>query len=159
MHSEAFYFVKACVPERPGAVLEIGSRNINGGVRRLFRNATEYVGLDICDGDEVDVVENAATYDPERLFDTVVSCEVLEHTPEWREIVANAGKLLRPGGTFILTCAGPGRRPHGAEGGAVGDEHYENISVEMLEAETSKWGVGTVRQVGGDTQAFVVKNM
>lgn len=159
MHSEAYYFVKACRPESPGAVLEIGSRNINGEVRQLFGAATKYVGLDIVDGPGVDVVADASTFDPGRRFNTVVCCEVLEHAPVWREIIANIGRLLLPGGSMILTCAGPGRKPHGAEGGGVGDEYYENISVEMLQAETLKWGVGIVRQAGEDTQAFIVKDM
>jgi SAM-dependent methyltransferase len=158
MHAEAYYFVKSRVPERRVSVLEIGSRNVNGEVRHLF-DSSRYVGLDIEPGPGVDVVADASVYETDDRFDVIVCCEVLEHTPVWAQIVARCGDLLRPAGHLILTCAGPGRAPHGAGGGGVGDEHYANISVEELEAETSKWGDGFVRQVGADTQAFIVKRV
>jgi 2-polyprenyl-3-methyl-5-hydroxy-6-metoxy-1,4-benzoquinol methylase len=37
-------------------------------------------------------------------FDVVLMCEILEHLEEPQAIVANALDLLKPGGTFILTC-------------------------------------------------------
>lgn len=157
MHPEAFAFVQKNIPARPGFVLEIGSRNINGSVRQLFAAAVSYVGLDLVDGDGVDVVADASTWQTSRTFNTIVCCEVLEHTDVWREIIAKCGELLDAGGSLILTCAGPGRKPHGAHGGPVGSEFYENISVEMLEAETSKWGDGVICQAGDDTQALIVK--
>jgi SAM-dependent methyltransferase len=36
-------------------------------------------------------------------FDTVISTEVLEHTPEPAALVAEMARVLRPGGTLILT--------------------------------------------------------
>ncbi len=155
MHAEAFQWVAFHAPQRDADVLEIGSYNVNGEVRHLFTGS--YLGLDIKPGAGVDVVADAATYRPGRIFDVVVCCEVLEHTESWRDIVATCGGALRPGGVLILTCAGTGRAPHGADGGTVGDEYYDNISVADLEDETWKWGDGIVRRHGHDTQAYVVK--
>lgn len=143
----------------PVSVLEVGSLDVNGGVRDLFPNADPYVGLNDVAGPGVDVVADAATWEPTRAFDVVVSTEVLEHAERWRDIVAMCGRALRPGGVLILTCAGPGRGEHGQHGAPLPapDEWYRNVSVGELEAETSRWGDGVIRQVGADTQAFVVK--
>lgn len=110
--------------------LEIGSRNVNGGVCDLF---ADHVGLDIAPGDGVDIVVDAATWTPDRTYDCVVSCETFEHTPEWPAILATAAKALR--GVLILTMAGPGREPHSAvDGGRVrAGEFYENITPERLQ--------------------------
>lgn len=155
MHPEAFQWVEMHAPQHRVDVLEVGSYNVNGEVRQLFTG--HYLGIDLHPGPGVDVAVDAAEFDPPRLFDVVVSTEVLEHTPRWREIVAMCGVALRPGGALILTCAGPGRAPHGAHGDGVGSEWYDNVSAPDLEAETSKWGDGIVRRQGHDTQAYVIK--
>lgn len=154
MHPEAFQWVELHAPQAESSVLEVGSFDVNGGVRQLFRGP--YLGIDMKAGPGVDVVVDAAEFRPTPV-DIVVCCEVLEHAERWRDIVAMCGRALKPGGKLILTCAGPGRAPHGADGGPVGDEWYENVSVAELEAETSKWGDGIVRRQGHDTQAYVVK--
>lgn len=155
MHPEAYQWVAQHAPQHPVRVVEFGSRDINGGVRHLF--AGSYLGIDIEAGPGVDVVADAARLDLGGGYDVVVCCEVLEHTPAWREIVASAGRALRAGGVLILTCAGPGRAPHGAEGGPVGGEYYANVTVVELEAETARWGDGIVRTQGADTQAYIVR--
>jgi len=136
MHPEAFAYVEARRSDEKLAVLEIGGRWINGGVRYLFPNADPYVSLDIVEGPQVDIVANAATWVPDRAYDLVVCTEVFEHTPEWPAILATIAAALRPGGRLILTMAGPQRSPHGAGGGGWdGVEHYANVSADELEAE------------------------
>lgn len=141
MHPEARAFVAAHAP-RPGldelgSVLEIGGQVMNGTIRDLFDGA-DYLSLDIVDGPGVDIVADAATWrplDPDRRFDVVVCCEVLEHTPDWRAIIQTAHDVLAPRGRLILTCAGPGRPPHSGRGPwALEDgEWYRNIAPEELE--------------------------
>src|SRR5690606_20140172 len=58
----------------------------------------------------------AATWQPDNLVDLVICSEVAEHTPVWALIVANASTMLKPGGMFVFTAAGPGREPHGQTG-------------------------------------------
>jgi 2-polyprenyl-3-methyl-5-hydroxy-6-metoxy-1,4-benzoquinol methylase len=41
---------------------------------------------------------------PGASFDTVVSCETVEHVPEPRRAIAELARVLRPGGTLVLTC-------------------------------------------------------
>lgn len=130
-------------------VLEIGSRDINGSPRECFtasRHPIRYTGLDIAPGPGVDVVADGATWDGLVRFDLVICAEVLEHASNWRGIIANASKLLSPGGEFIGTAAGEGRQPHSAVDGEhltvwnnastvflpVGSEFYENITYHPL---------------------------
>ena len=41
---------------------------------------------------------------PDRSFDVVVSCETIEHVPDPRQAVGELARVLRPGGTLVLTC-------------------------------------------------------
>ena len=135
MHPEAYQWVQKWATDADVTVLDIGGRNINGSTRDLFPNAT-YTALDIRPGDGVDVVANAAEWDPDaRQWDVVVCTEVFEHTEEWPQICATAFKALRPGGRFIATMAGPGRPEHSAvDGGPYlhPGEHYGNVDPAAL---------------------------
>ena len=59
--------------------------------------AREYVGLDWRPGPGVDVVSLVHEYKPGRHFDTVISTEMLEHDPHWRESVQRMIELVKPG--------------------------------------------------------------
>jgi SAM-dependent methyltransferase len=117
-HSEQLKFVagvKAAFPEffRSTKTLEIGSLDINGSIRQFFEGG-DYVGLDVAQGPGVDVVCQGQDYDGLTAgFDTVISCEVLEHNPHWRETLTNMLWLCRPGGLVLVTCATTARREHG----------------------------------------------
>lgn len=126
MHAEAYDFIRRQVGEL--SVLEIGSLNVNGSVRDLFPH-WDYTGLDRVAGPGVDVVADGATFTTSKRYDVIVSCEAFEHDPGWRSIVANVAKLLRPGGLFLGTAAGPGREPHKCSGEPLtdGSELYENV--------------------------------
>lgn len=137
MHPGAHRFVSyvaRCLPPRR-RVCELGSRDVNGSVRDLFSGA-EYVGVDITPGPGVDELGDAATWKPEppRRFDTVISTETLEHTPEAARICQNAHELLEDGGVLILTAASVGRAPHSAiDGGTLRHaEFYRNVSPVLL---------------------------
>lgn len=96
-----------------GNVIEIGSYDVNGTVRPLFDRAELYWGTDIREGPGVDEVldiedtVNVITFDQPK-WDTVVSTEMLEHTPHPWVAVWHMGLLLRPGGHLVLTTRGPG---------------------------------------------------
>jgi SAM-dependent methyltransferase len=153
-------YVKRFVPRVPVSVLEIGSRDINGTVRQLFPQ-DDYTGCDIVSGPCVDVVCDAASCDFGRAFDIVVSTEVLEHTASWQQIVENAIKHLAPNGRLILTCAGPGRPVHSAEGRGTlkDDEWYCNITPACLYDVLCECGidVDSLELFHTDTRASGVK--
>lgn len=134
MHAEARAYVALEIDGLPrGHVVEFGARDINGGVRDLF-DAESYVGVDLAGGHGVDVIADARSYDPPKRPDVVVCCEVLEHTPDGAAIMANAYRILKPGGLLILTCATEPRAPHSAhDGGTVrADEYYGNVDPDDL---------------------------
>src|SRR5262249_32046337 len=129
MHAATYRYVR-CTVRRHGpwrTVLEIGSWDVNGSVRRLFAGAT-YLGVDIVPGPGVDVVADGASFAPEHPPDCVVCTEVLEHTLRAEAIVANAHRMLAPGGVLVLTAAWAGRLPHSAvDGGRLRPrEFYSN---------------------------------
>lgn len=160
MHAEALawvaFYARQCGD--PAGVLDLGGRDVNGSPRPFFPGA-EYVTLDALPG--ADILADAATWVPDREFDAVVCTEVFEHTPAYAAICATAFSAARSGGSFIVTCAGPGREPHSAvDGKALRDgEHYGNVSTGQLGAalESAGWQVVTLDRHGHDTRAFAVK--
>ena len=94
-------------------VLDIGSLNINGQNRDLFQNCN-YIGLDVGEGDNVDIISVGHLYEgPDNYFDTIISTEVFEHDMYYAQTITNIMRMLKPGGLFLFTCAAPGRSEHG----------------------------------------------
>lgn len=94
-------------------VLDIGSLDINGNNRFLFNNCN-YIGLDVGEGKNVDIVCVGHLYDaPNEYFDTIISTEVFEHDMFYEKTIQNIIRMLKPGGAFIFTCASIGRPEHG----------------------------------------------
>lgn len=95
-------YLKTRAPHINGAVLEVGSKNYGNtqDFRDLYKGH-EYVGLDIEDGPNVDVVcdltQGIANL-PEKHFDLIIICSVMEHTPTPWLLAQNVERLLKPGG-------------------------------------------------------------
>jgi predicted SAM-dependent methyltransferase len=131
----------ATIPPRK-AVVEFGSRNVNGDVRDLFKRAGVHEGVDVVEGPGVDVVEDAATYTPDFECDTVVCLNMLEHAPNAEAILANACRILQPGGWLVFSAGGPDWPVHGANGGdLLAGEFYQPITEALLR----KWTAGLER--------------
>jgi len=134
-------------------VLDVGGADVWGTVHDTLRS--EYmIGsidvLDIAPGKGVTIVADATdseTWNELRkitlpgstkaaLYDLVISTETFEHVRDWGGIVRGVASVLRPGGWFVGTCAGIGRRPHGARGEhhPPEGEWYENIGTDDLVA-------------------------
>lgn len=163
MHAEAFAWVAQHATSDEVTVIDLGGRNVNGSIRDLFPNATDYLAVDIREGDGVDIVADAATWVPDREYDVVASTETFEHTPVWPEICLTAFKALKPGGRLILTMAGPGRPEHSAvDGGPLRpDEYYGNVNPEHLKDVLVSAGFKDVvvdsRVSPADTRAVATK--
>lgn len=161
MHPEVLEWVRRFATDEPVVVLDIGGRDMNGSCRALFPNST-YVSLDIADGCGVDVVADAATWVPDRAYDVVVCAEVFEHTPVWPAMCGTAYAACRPGGVFVVTCAGPGRHPHSGRcaGPLQPGEYYRNLDVADLRSKLEDAGFGEVqvRQSDLDLQASAVRS-
>ena len=118
-------------------VLEVGSLDLNGSVRRFFKEC-EYIGSDVGEGVGVDVVCEGQKYDaPDNTFDTSISCECFEHNPFWKETFLNMIRMTKPNGIVVMTCATTGRAPHGITSDGpehspltvkIGWEYYQNLT-------------------------------
>lgn len=112
-------------------VLEVGSYNINGSVRKFFTDC-DYIGLDWREGPDVDIIclGHEAPFKP-NTFDTIICCECLEHDFYKDKTIQHMIRLLKSNGMLIITAAGPDRRIHEIECGI--DNHYSNIFPEDLD--------------------------
>jgi SAM-dependent methyltransferase len=137
MHEQAMEWIAKHATDDEVSVLDLGGRDINGSPRHLWPNATVYMCLDIRPGEGVDIVADAADWDPDGPhWDVVVAAEIFEHTARWPEICRTAYRACEPGGRFIVTTAGPGRPPHSAVDGLfrlLPGEHYANVPAAELE--------------------------
>jgi SAM-dependent methyltransferase len=136
MHAAAYaYAARKLAAGHYPFVVEVGGRDINGGVRALF-TCDAYVSIDLEPGPGVDVVGDALDWRPPGHVDLVICCEVLEHEARQEELLRHMLGWLAPGGALLVTAGGPGREPHsGHDGGRVRpDEHYGNLDPALLQA-------------------------
>ena len=84
--------------------LDIGSLNVNGSLRDLF---TDYIGLDMREGPNVDVVANGhkLPFDKET-FELVTCVETLEHDSNPFKTLDEIYRVLKPGGKVLLAASG-----------------------------------------------------
>lgn len=142
-HADQFEFIRLVKQHFPTffegtSVLEIGSLDINGSVRKFF-SGTRYTGVDVGPGPGVDEVGQGQLVGyPSHTFDVVISCECMEHNPFWVETVANMFRMAKPGGLVIVSCATTGRREHGTTRTStfgsplsvgIGWEYYRNVPI------------------------------
>lgn len=115
MHESVLRWVEARVRNlgiAEAKVLELGSLIVNGSARELFSG--EYVGLDLIEGEGVDVVADAHRLPfPVDSFDVVLCTEMVEHDSAFWLTMFEAGRVLCPGGHLLLTTRGNGFRYHG----------------------------------------------
>ena len=118
-------------------VIDCGSYDLNGNIKDVFENC-EYLGIDNHPGPNVDWAIplhflDTPGYTVEK-FDTIVSCEMLEHDYYWERSLKKMYSILKPQGLMIFTCAGYNRKEHGVEEFASDPKqsHYENITVSHL---------------------------
>ena len=99
-------------------VLEVGSLDVNGSLRPYVESLgpARYVGVDIAPGPRVDEVLDASKL-VERFgadaFDVVLTTEMVEHIRDWRTVVRNLKRVVRPGGMLLVTTRSIGFPYHG----------------------------------------------
>lgn len=142
MHVEVMEFLNRVKRDHPqyfespiARILELGSRNINGSPRALFHPDAEYIGVDLSEGDGVDVVARAhhAYWKVGGGFDVVVSTEMLEHDANYNQTLAGIELLTRTFSLVVITCATTGRKPHGTKWHSPEDspetnDYYHNVT-------------------------------
>jgi SAM-dependent methyltransferase len=89
-----------------GKVLDVGARYVNGEIRSIFEDRKiEYIGLDMVNGRDVDIVCNA--HDIKKnlkrgSFDMVVCVDTLEHDDKFWLSVENMRWVLKKGGWLLI---------------------------------------------------------
>jgi len=96
--------LKKRLPEhfRGKKVLEIGSVDINGNLRDLFKKC-DYTGIDVKPGKGVDVVCIAHKFKtPKESFNVIYSTSQLEHDMYYKKTLKKMVELLKPGGLMFF---------------------------------------------------------
>src|SRR5574343_1072721 len=89
-------------------VVDFGSLDVNGSLKDMFDNC-EYLGVDIVQGNNVDIVTKAHEFTSDVQYDTVISGEMLEHDEYWKQSLMNMYNVCKQGGLIAISCAGEGR--------------------------------------------------
>jgi len=93
--------------------LEIDNKYHLGNNRQFFENC-HYVGVDVCPGNNVDIIKPIHELDcPDGFFDTILSTEMFEHDRFYPRTLCAIIRMLKPGGLFFFTCATTDRKIHG----------------------------------------------
>lgn len=118
MHLGAMAFLTRAITAEDVAgqdVIEGGSLNVNGSIRGWILDLAPatYTGIDLRDGDSVDVVMDAADL-PGDLGEAglVVSSSMLEHAEDWQGALRGLVSAVKPGGVLVITVPSPGFPRH-----------------------------------------------
>jgi SAM-dependent methyltransferase len=99
-------------PKHPINVLDIGSQDINGTFKDLFKGDNwHYKGLDIEDGDNVDFIpKNTYFWDELKScsYDVVISGQAFEHTEYFWLSILEIARILKFGGFVCIISPSAG---------------------------------------------------
>lgn len=140
MHLGCFSFFECCqlanlTENSVPSILDIGSYDINGSLKYLFPNS-DYTGVDLAEGPNVDVVESGDKYNTDKRYDITLSCECFEHNPQYLQTFQNMIYLTKANGLVVFTCATTGRPEHGTKNTSphsslasqeVSSDYYKNL--------------------------------
>lgn len=95
-----------------GKVLDVGSLDVNGCLKPLFVDC-EYTGVDILEGENVDIIANAQNipFDNDT-FDCVTCVEMFEHDSAFWVSILEIKRVLKSNGWLILCASGIGMHKH-----------------------------------------------
>ena len=91
---------------KPGRVLDVGSYDVNGNYKNIIPPGYEYIGCDIANGPNVDVVMPTSFFIPfiDNCFDVVISGQCLEHCKNPFKLVREMARVLKPKGWLFVTA-------------------------------------------------------
>lgn len=94
--------LKRVLPQIKGKVLDIGCGD---KPYKSWTNASEYVGLDVFESPDIDIVVGIEDPWPiaDNSFDCVISTQSLEHVTSFELFNSEIKRILKPGGALIIT--------------------------------------------------------
>lgn len=101
------FYLKKFMPEVDGPIVEIGSKDY--GNTSTFRDHycnNEYVGVDMEEGENVDVIIDLTKGIgdlPEKHFSLGICCSVFEHVKNPWIMAKNLGSVIKPGGVLYIS--------------------------------------------------------
>jgi len=101
-----------------GTVLDIGSQDINGTYKHLFKG-WNYKGLDVCPGSNVDIVVKDAYHWTEvesSSYDVVISGQAFEHIEFPWLTINEVARVLKAGGLCCIIAPSSGPIHYAPEG-------------------------------------------
>ena len=122
-------------------IVEIGSSDLNGSVRKFFKKDSLYFGVDLHPGNGVDsIIPGELLQLPDSWADIMISTECFEHAKNWKKIFLNMIRITKSGGLIFLTFAGIGRNTHGTIdchdwASKSTNDYYSNLSPNDLGKE------------------------
>lgn len=108
MHPAAMTAMSGMIQRYTGenaSVIDVGSLDVNGNYRGLIESrGWSYVGLDLQEGNNVDIVAESPYNYPIRdnTFDIVISGSTMEHVSYIWKWVPELVRILRPGGLLCI---------------------------------------------------------
>lgn len=140
-----------------GKLVDIGCGN--KPYIKYFNYIDEYIGVDIHKG-EADIIANAKCLPiKEKSIDVILCNQVLEHEPEPDKIIVEIHRILKKGGTLILSAPQMGRM-HGEP-----SDYYRFTKWGLryllekgnMKIETIKSHGGIFRAIGSHLNFFIIK--
>ena len=106
-------FVKEYVGSSGLSVCDVGSLNINGAFKPLF-GEHRYIGVDIVEGPNVDVVSKDLYHYPfeDGVFDVVISGSTLEHVEDIFSWVMELARIVKKDGLVCVIAPSIHRDKH-----------------------------------------------
>ena len=113
MHDTALFYGKKffqTYPVKSSKILDIGSKDENGSLRKFVEQKHEYIGIDMIPGDNVDIVQDDPYVLPfkDETFDIITSTSVFEHSSMFWVLSNEIFRVLKPNGLFHLNAPSNG---------------------------------------------------
>lgn len=144
-------------------VLDVGSLDINGNNRYLFSQGS-YLGLDILEGKNVDIICPIHLYQTNIQYDTIINSEMLEHDIHHKTSMQKMYELVKPGGLLLITCAGPQRAEHGTtrtspQDSPATNDYYMNLEMRHFydAFDAQNFSEYFIKDTGLDMQFYGIK--
>ena len=110
MRGQTITFIQKLMERHtPKNVIDVGSLHINGNIRNVFTPEVKYFGIDMRNGENVDLVLNGHDIKKKlkkESYDTVCCFDMFEHDSKFWITLENCKWLLKKGGYLLIGVPG-----------------------------------------------------